>query len=116
MKKYIFTEGQVKKILDNVVEEKLITEQTEQLNFKKTIQCFLNKSMGAKLEVDGLHGDGTKVAISDFHSKKKIYPVDGVWGPDTASTLTSKEKEIMKSCKSKHGDIIDKFLSWLGIG
>ena len=41
MKKYIFTEGQVKKILDNVVEEKLITEQTEQLNFKKTIQCFL---------------------------------------------------------------------------
>jgi|14_taG_2_1085336.scaffolds.fasta_scaffold01861_5 peptidoglycan hydrolase-like protein with peptidoglycan-binding domain len=116
MKKYIFTEGQMKKILDNVVEEKLVTEQTEEKNFKKAVQCFLNKSMGAKLKVDGLHGDGTKAAIENFQSKKGLYPVDGVWGPNTASKLTEKEIEIMKSCKSQHGDIIDKFLGWLGIG
>ncbi|MDA8940790.1 peptidoglycan-binding protein [bacterium] len=116
MKKYIFTEGQVKKILDNVVEEKLVTEQTSELNFKKAVQCFLNKTMGAKLKVDGLHGDGTRKAIENFQSKKKLYPVDGVWGPNTASKLTDKEVKIMKSCRSEHGDIIDKFLNWLGIG
>ena len=79
MKKYIFTESQVKRIMDGVVEEQLLTEQTSELNAKKAIQCFLNKVIGSKLEVDGLHGEGTKVAISNFQSKKKIYPVDGVW-------------------------------------
>ena len=64
MKKYIFTESQVKRIMDGVVEEQLLTEQTSELNAKKAIQCFLNKVIGSKLEVDGLHGEGTKVYSS----------------------------------------------------
>lgn len=115
MKKYIFTESQVKRIIDGVVEEQLLTEQTSELNAKKAIQCFLNKVIGSKLEVDGLHGEGTKVAISNFQSKKKIYPVDGVWGPDTGNSLSDSEKKIMKDCSSETGDIIDKFLNWLGL-
>ena len=116
MKKYIFTESQVKRIMDGVVEEQLLTEQTSELNAKKAIQCFLNKKViGSKLEVDGLHGDGTKAAISNFQSKKKIYPVDGVWGPDTGNSLSNSEKKIMKDCSSETGDIIDKFLNWLGL-
>ena len=116
MKKIIFTESQMKKILDNVIEEQLLTEQTAELNAKKAIQCFLNKVVGSNLEVDGLHGDSTKDAITKFQSTKKYIDVDGVWGPSTASTLTDKEKRIMKDCKSQHGDLIDKFLIWLGIG
>jgi hypothetical protein len=55
------------------------------------------------------------VAISNFQSKKKIYPVDGVWGPDTGNSLSDSEKKIMKDCSSETGDIIDKFLNWLGL-
>jgi len=122
MKKYIFTESQIKKILDGVIEEQLLTEQTDELNAKKAIQCFLNKVMGVNLEVDGLHGKSTEMAISKFQSKinsRKKYgsiDVDGVWGYNTGSSLTDKEKQIMKDCRSEHGDLIDKFLIWLGIG
>ena len=115
MKKYIFTESQVKRIMDGVVEEQLITEQTSELNAKKAIQCFLNKVVGTKLTIDGLHGESTESAIMKFQERKKVYPTDGVWGPDTASKLSDDEKKIMKDCRSEYGDIIDKFLNWLGI-
>lgn len=122
MKKYIFTESQMKKILDGVIEEQILTEQMEALNAKKAIQCFLNKVVGANLKVDGLHGESTAKAIEKFQSKINgrqqfgDVEVDGVWGFNTGSSLTDKEKQIMRDCKSKHGDIIDKFLIWLGIG
>jgi|TARA_B100001093_G_C26841701_1_gene1020850 peptidoglycan hydrolase-like protein with peptidoglycan-binding domain len=116
MKKYIFTESQIKSILDNVVEEQVLTEQTAELNAKKAIQCFLNKVVGSKLEIDGLHGDGTSSAIAKFQRTKRGLDMDGVWGYSTGSSLTEKEKDIMRDCKSKHGDLIDKFLSFIGIG
>jgi hypothetical protein len=121
MKKFIFTESQMKRILDNVVEEQILTEQTAELNAKKAIQCFLNKVVGSKLVVDGLHGDSTEMAISDFQSrvnKRKKYGsvvVDGVWGYNTGESLTASEKKIMSDCVAKHGDIIDKFLHWVGL-
>ena len=121
MKKFIFTESQMKIILDNVVEEQILTEQTAELNAKKAIQCFLNKVVGSKLEVDGLHGDSTEMAISDFQSrvnKRKKYgsiDVDGVWGYNTGESLTASEKKIMSDCVAEHGDIIDKFLHWVGL-
>jgi hypothetical protein len=116
MKKYVFTEEQMKRILDNVVEEQLITEQTAELNAKKAIQCFLNKVVGSNLEIDGLHGDSTASAISKFQRTKPGLDMDGVWGYSTGSSLNDKEIKIMKSCRSKHGDIIDKFLIWIGLG
>lgn len=116
MKKYIFTESQVKKILDNVIEEQVLTEQTSELNAKKAIQCFLNKVVGANLKIDGLHGDDTSSAIAKFQRTKRGLRMDGVWGPSTGMSLNDTEKSIMKSCKSKHGDLIDKFLILLGIG
>ena len=116
MKKYIFTESQIKKILDNVVEEQLITEQTAEINAKKAIQCFLNKVVGSKLEIDGLHGDATSEAIAKFQRTKRGLDMDGVWGYSTGSSLNEKEKKIMRDCRSKHGDLIDKFLSRIGIG
>jgi len=115
MKKYIFTESQVKNILDNVVEEKLLSEQTDEKNAKKTIQCFLNKVVGSNLKIDGLHGDTTKEAVRKFQSTKKYLDTDGIWGYSTGKSLNDKEKKIMDDCKSEYGDIIDKFLSWIGL-
>ena len=37
--------------------------------------------------------------------------MDGVWGYSTGSSLNEKEKKIMRDCRSKYGDLIDKFLS-----
>ncbi len=121
MKKYIFTESQVKRIMDEVVGEQLLNEQTSELNAKKSIQCFLNKVVGSKLEVDGLHGDATSLAISKFQTKvnsRKKYgdiDVDGVWGYSTGTSLTDEEKKIMSDCRSETGDMIDKFLNWIGL-
>ena len=129
MKKYIFTESQVKRIMDEVVGEQLLNEQTSQLNAKKSIQCFLNKVVGSKLEVDGLHGDATSQAIEKFqkmvNSRKKYgdkrqyftptLDVDGVWGYSTGTSLTDEEKKIMSDCRSETGDMIDKFLNWIGL-
>lgn len=100
---------------NDVVEEQVLTEGTDMLNVKKAIQCFLNKVVGTKLVIDGLHGDGTEAAISKFQEIKKIYPVDGVWGKQTYKSLSDSEIEIMKDCRSETGDIIDKFLVWLGL-
>ena len=116
MKKYIFTESQVKRIMDGVVEEQLLTEQTAELNAKKTIQCFLNKVVdGCNLAVDGLHGQGTEEAIRKFQDSKGVYPTDGIWGPVTGGRLSDSDKKIMSDCRSETGDIIDKFLNWLGL-
>ena len=41
--------------------------------------------------------------------------MDGVWGYSTGSSLNEKKK-IMRDCRSKYGDLIDKFLSLIGIG
>ena len=60
--------------------------------------------------------DATSEAIAKFQRTKKGLDMDGVWGYSTGNSLTDKEKKIMKSCRSEHGDIIDKFLIWLGIG
>jgi hypothetical protein len=115
MKKYIFTESQIKNILDNVVEESVILEQTSEVNAKKAIQCFLNKVLGTNLEVDGLHGEETEKAIAKFQQTKDYIDIDGVWGYSTGNSLNDKEKTIMKDCRKQHGDIIDKFLIWLGL-
>lgn len=114
MKKYIFTENQVKRILDSVIEEqKTLTEQTDEINGKKAIQCFLNKVLGTNLEVDGLHGDSTKAAIGQFQQSKDVVDVDGVWGPQTFKRLNPKEKQILKQCSNEYGDIFTRIGNWL---
>jgi hypothetical protein len=103
MKKYIFTESQIKSVINTT-----ISEQTNEMNLKKAVQCFLNKLYGTNIKVDGYHGDATENLISKLQSSKKVYPVDGVWGPDTVSKLNPKERELFDDCISEYGDIIDK--------
>lgn len=112
MKKYIFTEEQVKRVIANT-----ITEQTAERDAKKAIQCFLNKVLkpSPKLDVDGLHGDGTANAIAQFQSTKRHLDTDGVWGYSTSSSMTPQEKEIFRECVSQTGDLGDKIFHFLGI-
>lgn len=103
MKKYIFTESQIKSVIN-----KTISEQTDEMNFKKAVQCFLNKLYKTNISVDGRHGEKTSNLISKLQSSRGVYPIDGVWGPDTYDKLTPKEVEVFEACRSEHGDIIDK--------
>lgn len=103
MKKYIFTESQLKNVIKNQ-----ISEQTEELNFKKGVQCFLNKLYKTNITVDGLHGLKTENLVKKLQTSRGVYPVDGVWGPDTYKKLKPNEIEMFEDCISEHGDIVDK--------
>jgi len=85
----------------------------EEANMKKAVQCFLNK-VGYKVKIDGMWGDESKKALSQFQVKKRIND-DGFWGPETFNSLTPQEKELYKKCKSEHGDLFDKIISFVGL-
>ena len=119
MKKYVLTESQYNKLMD-----RLISEQPEYYNFNMTIQCFLNKKgikddAGQPLKMDGSIGNWPKSksaqAIANYQRKIGVYPVDGVWGPDTMDKMPPADMKIFKDCKAEHGDIFDKGAHFLGL-
>jgi hypothetical protein len=95
--------------------QKVINEQTEEKNFIKGIQQFLN-TKGAKLMVDGKTGSNSKTeqAIMDYQSKIGVYPTDGVWGETTWSKMPPKDKEKLKDLIADEGGLIDQFMNWIG--
>lgn len=119
MKKYILTENQFTKLMD-----KLISEQPEHYNFNMAIQCFLNKKKitddaNQPLKMDGSIGNlpnsKSAQAIAKYQTMLKVYPVDGVWGPETMDKMPPKDMEMFKACKSEHGDIFDKGMHLFGL-
>jgi hypothetical protein len=100
MKKYVFTENQIKKVVDCVV-----SEQSEDLRSTvRTVQCFLNQVINANLKIDGLTGPNsqTENALKTFQTQKNKLgnniDVDGVWGYKTQKTLTPQEQTIWHNC------------------
>lgn len=98
MKKYIFTESQIKKVVDNV-----IAEQTDIQTTVAAVQCFLNQVMKAGLMIDGktYPGSQTDIALKKFQRSKNVNP-DGIWGYNTQSALTPQETKIWEACRSKY--------------
>ena len=98
MKKYVLSESQVKKVVDNIIKE-----QTDMRSLAATVQCFLNQVVNAKLVVDGKTGPNslTEKALKVFQQKKGVIP-DGVWGYNTQQTLTPVENKIWINCRSKY--------------
>lgn len=96
-----------------------ISEQAADLNRKKAIQCFLNKKGIYKGEIDGLMGDQSKSAITQYQTNARVYPTDGVWGPETEKKMNMSDKKIFKLCQRDHGDLMDKVVggisSFLGL-
>jgi len=100
MKKYIFSETQIKKVIDTVV-----TEQSEDIRSTvRTVQCFLNQVMNGKLKIDGLTGPNseTEKLLKIFQSRKNKQgfniAIDGNWGYETQKTLTPQEQKIWYKC------------------
>ena len=112
------TESDLTRIVKRVIAEQ------EDGNYKKGIQCFLNKKgikddSGQSSKIDGLIGNypasKSAQAIHNYQSKIGVYPADGVWGEDTMRKMPSKDMVIFKQCVSDYGDIFDKGAHWLGI-
>ena len=95
-----------------------LKEQAPDFEEKKAIQCFLNKVVKAGLKVDGMHGKATEDAITKYQSMRKVYPADGVWGPETQKAMTKSDSDrlTVEECAREHGTIIDKILKFIGIG
>ena len=98
MKKYIFTESQVKTIIDN-----LLMEDDEARKWNTVVQCFLNNKLklSPPLKEDGIIGSETQKAIHQYQQLIKVIPQDGVWGEITMTKMTPEDKELYKQCKRK---------------
>ncbi len=101
-----------------------LNEDQETYNYNMAIQCFLNKKgvkddSGQPLKMDGSIGNWPKSksaqAIAKYQTMIKVYPTDGVWGPDTMDKMPEADKEIFKDCVSEHGDFIQKGLHLFGL-
>jgi hypothetical protein len=105
------TESDLTKIVN-----KVIKEQTEERNFIKGIQNFLN-SKGAKLTVDGKTGPNsqTEKAIMAYQNKIGVYPTDGQWGPNTWEKMPEKDRVLLKKLIAQEGGLIDVFLNKIGL-
>jgi len=123
MKKYIFTEQQVQKIINNT-----ILEQTEEQKQVKNIQEFLNKIYPRlKLTIDGLYGEKTKKAVKQYQRylnnlgsrlspsnpnyKNNNIIVDGIWGINTENAMPKNHKEIYDEIKNKNDDFIGRTIN-----
>jgi hypothetical protein len=111
MKKYIFTESQIKKIIDSQLNQNQqpINEQNYERNKIKAVQEFLNLRLKTipnfkPLTVDGRTGrnSATEEAIIMYQGIIRVYPTDGVWGPDTEEKMPPKEKQVFDKLVSKH--------------
>jgi peptidoglycan hydrolase-like protein with peptidoglycan-binding domain len=105
---------------NNIKTTTFLKEQTEEMNYKKAIQCFLNKKgitddEGKELVVDGRAGEKTEQAVSKYQSMIKVFPADGKFGPSTSDKMPEEDKEILKECISEHGDFIDKLTRFFGL-
>jgi hypothetical protein len=122
MKKVIrLTEDDLTKIV-----ERVISEQSEERNFVKGVQKFLNakKITGHNkqpLMVDGKTDNNlssqTAQAIEKYQLMIGMTPAeaDGVWGTSTSEKMSSKDKSLLKDFVAKEGGVIDRFLNWIGL-
>lgn len=90
--------------------KRVINEQASDSNRKKSIQCFLSKKGLYKGEIDGLMGEKTETAIEQYQVNVKVYPSDGVWGPETEKKMNDADKKIFKACQDQYGDMMDKIV------
>ena len=97
---------------------KVIKEQSEERNFVRAIQRFLNEKLklNPKLEVDGRTGPNSKTAAAIEKYQRLIgVPEDGEWGEQTMNKMPLTDKKRFKKLMAEEGDLIDKFVHLIGL-
>ncbi len=116
--RFIISEEEKKNILglhNSFKKNEILKEQEEVLKYNHilAVQDFLNQTQGAKLNVDGKTGPGSKTeeAIKKYQSKIGYNPIDGDFGPDTIAKMKIKDPrnfEKFEELAAKHGDLFEK--------
>ena len=97
MTKYIFTESQIKNVINNIVKEKRSIISEQQLdNSNKflviVIQLFLNVTNHDNLTLDGILGSNTINSIKKYQQSHGLVS-DGIWGPKTSQSVANNPQE-----------------------
>ena len=104
------TESDLTRIVKRVIAEQ------EDGNYKKGIQCFLNKrgikdDSGQSLKIDGSIGNlpnsKSAQAIAKYQTRIGVES-DGVWGYNTSTKMPPADKKLYDDCFSENSGIIDK--------
>ncbi len=76
----------------------------------RSLQSFLNKTLGTTLTVDGKWGAGTKNAVIKFQKQHKIKPANGYVGPKTRRIMqtASRKKSAKLHLKKSKGHTADR--------
>jgi len=126
-KNFNITEEEKKQILESHQSygyKKPISEQSEERNFIRAVQTFLNskKIYGSKnvpLIVDGKTDNNltsqTSQAISKYQSSIGVSPSDGVWGENTWNKMPKEDEKKLKNFMAQEGGLFDKFLNKIGL-
>jgi peptidoglycan hydrolase-like protein with peptidoglycan-binding domain len=95
--------------------KRVISEQSEERKIVMGIQKFLNQRINAGLVVDGKTGRNSKTseAIKKYQSMIGVYPVDGVWGPDTWDKMPEKDRKLLNDYVAKEGGIVDRLYNFI---
>jgi len=117
--RFIISEEEKKAILTqhNTFKTNL-QEQTDDTDFTKSVQTFLNGKMKAGLTVDGKTGPHSKTAdaISAYQTSIGLTPADGVWGQNTWDKMPEQDKkrlnEIMYDQESLLGKAATTISNW----
>jgi hypothetical protein len=121
MKKYIFTESQIKKIIDNqITGTNQIQEEVVNEKLTMTVQKFLNEIFkGDKtftpLVVDGKTGrnSSTSDAIIKLQTLLGIDYMsrDGVWGTNTEDAMKTKRADLYKIWTKMQPGLLDRLFN-----
>ena len=96
MKKIIFSESQIKSLINNVIEE-----QSEERTIIMCSQKFLNiKYPKAKLVLDGMRGQNSRTDLFTRAYQKSIgVPIDGIFGEQTYNRMSPADKKLWDQCQ-----------------
>jgi len=97
---------------ESATKRQYLSEQVEEHNLNKAIQCFLNKKNENKIEVDGKIGTNTIDAIGDYIGYERTGDFETDWSK-AQNKMSEEDKKEFKDCVSEHGDLFDKIYNWL---
>jgi len=98
-------------VLDDVQDTDLLNLRDEMLqNFNQLKYLLTLKENMKKKKVIKLTEKKTETAIEQYQVNVKVYPSDGVWGPETEKKMNDADKKIFKACQDQYGDMMDKIV------
>jgi peptidoglycan hydrolase-like protein with peptidoglycan-binding domain len=109
--RFILSEEEKKSILNqHSAFKNTINEQSDDTDFIKSVQTFLNEKMKSGLTIDGRTGLHSKTsdAISAYQTSIGLVPADGVWGKETWAKMPPQDSKRLKEIMYDQASLLGK--------